>query len=212
MSTDPRTPREAASGAAAICAQPNKPVRPLAETMCSPDPSNLSRSESYNMEVTNWQRARSVIEHENTLINHRVTWLLVSQAALLAAFGTLYTKLSNGELGKSTLFLLCFIALIGSVICLNVFYHVRNAQAQLNRITEWWYREAYDAREHGADFKQKYHDINRIHPPLHFWPGLEAMMNGGRAPLIERLLIRTQELPLWFVALWALVVAVIVVS
>jgi hypothetical protein len=212
MSIDSRKLREPENGAEAICTQLNKPVDPLAENTYSPDSLNLSRSELYKREVIDWQRARSVIEHENTLINHRVTWLLLSQAALLTAFGTIYTKFSDKGAGNNALLLLCFLSIFGSIICLNVFYHIKNAQEQLNRITKWWYRELYDIHTHSAYLKQKYDDINKKHPPLHFWPNLESKINCDRSPRIEKLLIRTQELPLWFLGLWAVVVAVILVS
>ena len=39
-----------------------------------------------------WKLARSVVEHENDLVNHRITWLLATHAALLAALFVLLVK------------------------------------------------------------------------------------------------------------------------
>lgn len=52
----------------------------------------ISENEYSNRDLINWRRVRSIIEHENHLINHRITWLLLSQAGLLAAFSTIYAK------------------------------------------------------------------------------------------------------------------------
>jgi len=49
----------------------------------------ISANEYANRDLINWRRVRSVVEHENHLINHRITWLLLSQAGLLTAFATI---------------------------------------------------------------------------------------------------------------------------
>ncbi len=47
--------------------------------------------------ITLWRLTRAGIEHENTLTNHRITWLLYSQAFLLAVFGVILHCLGQGR-------------------------------------------------------------------------------------------------------------------
>lgn len=42
-----------------------------------------------------WKRVRAAIEHENNLTNHRLTWLLTSQAALLTAYTVTFNAWVN---------------------------------------------------------------------------------------------------------------------
>lgn len=57
-----------------------------------------------NRALTNWKRARSVMEHENLLVNHRMTWFLMSQAALFTAFALLMQAYggATAEVTKAT--------------------------------------------------------------------------------------------------------------
>jgi hypothetical protein len=49
-------------------------------------------------DVTAWKLARSAIEHENHLINHRLTWFFSTQGFLLSAFFFLLSQADKPEL------------------------------------------------------------------------------------------------------------------
>ncbi|BBO33243.1 hypothetical protein [Lacipirellula parvula] len=46
--------------------------------------------EFHDIAIVNWKRIRTSIEHENLLVNHRITWLIASQAFLFAAFALIF--------------------------------------------------------------------------------------------------------------------------
>jgi len=48
--------------------------------------------EFHDAEIVDWKRVRSAIEHENELTNHRLTWMLNSQAFLFAAFALTFAS------------------------------------------------------------------------------------------------------------------------
>src|SRR5205085_3238481 len=52
-------------------------------------------------DVTAWKLARTVIEHENILVNQRLTWLLTSHAFLFTFFSGLFVALERNELEKA---------------------------------------------------------------------------------------------------------------
>src|SRR4051794_34104613 len=52
-------------------------------------------------EITAWKMARGAIEHENILVNHRLTWLSTSQAFLFSVFGLMFLASAKGELRGS---------------------------------------------------------------------------------------------------------------
>lgn len=43
-------------------------------------PEDENWDEFHDVDIVNWKRVRSALEHENLLVNHRLTWLLSSQA------------------------------------------------------------------------------------------------------------------------------------
>jgi hypothetical protein len=86
--------------------------------------------------------ARELIRHEDDLINNRVTWLLVLQGFLLAAFVNgigLYEKFSNSP--RSTACLTIGLILIGglgitsSLVARNV---LRIAFRRMEEVKAWW--------------------------------------------------------------------------
>lgn len=172
----------------------------------------LSASEFHNRELINWRRARSIIEHENLLVNYRITWLLLSQGALLGAFATLYVKMTetNGVIDIGIT--LIILASLGLASAFNVFNHLKNADTQLQRVTLWWYQEAFTAFNNGKNDEAKaiFDKMNEKHPPLHFRRDLESIL--GRDKGIFRWnVVETQALPLYFIFLWvSLIIAVLV--
>ena len=179
----------------------------------------LSVSEFHNRELINWRRARSIIEHENILVNHRITWLLLSQGALLAAFANLYQKMSDKSVTNSEIFLipLLFLSILGILISVNLFSHLRNAAVQLSRVTEWWYQDAFNTvaeanKISNTDDKKKaqlyeaaekiYERLNKNHPPLHLWYSIDFGDKKG----FHFVMFRSEALPFYFITLWAFLI------
>lgn len=91
--------------------------------------------------TTDWKRTRAAIEHENTLVNHRLTWLLTSQGFLFAGFGLVYTskKDSSPDIIYS-LFLLSLICLVGIAVSYKVCRDIEGASRQLAELDHWWHK------------------------------------------------------------------------
>ncbi len=176
---------------------------------------DLAASEYHNRELINWRRARSVVEHENNLVNHRVTWLFSSQTVLLSAFGVLYALLAKPSIPlvqeiKVPTLQKCFdsgtiviplllVAALGPFICINIYWQIRSASIQISRVTDWWYEVAL-AGDSKEQRRKAFDDLNRRHPHLHFWRDTENKI----MPLgfVNYYVLRGEALPLYFVALW----------
>ncbi|HEX7408108.1 MAG TPA: hypothetical protein VF515_10745, partial [Candidatus Binatia bacterium] len=52
-------------------------------------------------EIVDWKRVRLAIEHENTLTNSRVTWLLYAQGFLLGAYMLVFTASTKQDFKPS---------------------------------------------------------------------------------------------------------------
>jgi hypothetical protein len=139
-----------------------------------------------------WKRVRAAIEHENTLINHRLNWLFSSQAFLFTAFTVLFNTWKNSTTIQSAIInpttdiatrnqficLLILIALIGFFICLFIQRGLNAAEDHLQELDKWWYREVDNSipggyLEWGSRAKRKeLIDLQRSkHPPLQGWAG-----------------------------------------
>lgn len=103
----------------------------------------LKFDEFRDEEFANWRRIRSLIEHENTLINHRLGWLLSSQAFLFTAFTLVFNvwKNNTANIGNQPLYLLSIISTVGILICLSIQRGLNAAEEQLRALDKWWYRE-----------------------------------------------------------------------
>ncbi len=53
-------------------------------------PSDDQRDEFHDQEIVDWKRVRAAIEHENLFVNHRLTWLFMSQLFLFAFFAAVF--------------------------------------------------------------------------------------------------------------------------
>ena len=83
---------------------------------------------------------RSMIDKENDMIHHRITWLTTLQGLLFAALGFAWDK----PTGTSLLYLLSFLGIAFSVIVLVALVAATNA---MNRLIDWWDEnkpESYD--------------------------------------------------------------------
>ena len=90
--------------------------------------------------VTRWKMARAAIEHENTLKNHRISWLILSQAFLFAAFAAVFNEgLKKSELFNSTRMLgfMGAVCIIGIFICGVIAISIGTANKQIDAIVDW---------------------------------------------------------------------------
>lgn len=134
------------------------------------NPSDSEWDEFHDLEVVDWKRVRAVIEHENILVNHRLTWFFSSQAFLFGAFALLFNEeMKSSEPENTYLFqiMLGSMASIGSALCLFLFHSMRSAQNHLDLVDNWYHGEAnpvrlkrepvknYPERQDAKDFREK---------------------------------------------------------
>jgi hypothetical protein len=101
--------------------------------------------EAKDKALADWKRIRSAIEHENMLVNHRLTWLFTTQGFLIAFFGLiikLYIDLQDDK--RNTFF--GPLIIISVTICVLALYMCRSvrrgligASDQLRKIDNWWH-------------------------------------------------------------------------
>lgn len=134
-------------------------------------------------DVVAWKLARSAIEHENSLVNHRMTWFISSQAFLFSTFILVFLTGSKGDLKIFEPLLvpiLMAIGLFAMYVCLVTQDGLDRAFLAIDAVT------------------RQYNELNVMHtpdlivPPLHYW----------LAPKIFNL----QRLPLVTLFLWVLLV------
>jgi hypothetical protein len=97
--------------------------------------------------VLDWERVRSQIQHEDMLINHRITWAVQINTMLLAAFAAGVYFISDPEkaAGLATLdltlplrLLLIVFVLFGALVSLITFRSVKMANVQISELVDWW--------------------------------------------------------------------------
>jgi hypothetical protein len=169
---------------------------------------DVAASEFHNREMINWRRMRSIIEHENLLVNHRMTWLLTSQTILFAAYGVLY--ISSGSNAKLEIVLLPLISIcvLSIAICCFISIGLRNAQIQIDSTISWWYWGVTNPGEkppgHHAALMREYDDLNSRHPPVIFGADIQTTIHhnwsGSRSFSVE-------ILPLIFAFIWSVLLA-----
>lgn len=96
-----------------------------------------------DQEYADWRRIRNAIEHENMLVNHRITWLLTSQAFLIAALVGVFNEAQKPQ-GINEQWAWVFslaIAVVSMIICLAIGRSLAEANFQLDHVDKWWYRK-----------------------------------------------------------------------
>jgi len=88
-----------------------------------------------------FQMIREQIQHEDSLINQRLNWLLLSQAFLFTAFTTIITNDKPIQAMDSTIqpWFPFGISLIGIILNISSFSGLRPAYASLKNLRETWY-------------------------------------------------------------------------
>jgi hypothetical protein len=88
-----------------------------------------------------WEIARGVIEHEDGLVNHRFTWLLILNGFLFTAVGSgtaLFEKLTN-RLSMALLWLgLLTLAAFGIASGLTALNLMKVAFDEIQHVRKWW--------------------------------------------------------------------------
>ena len=99
-------------------------------------------NENENKGIIAWKMCRSAIEHENELINHRLTWLFSSQAFLFTGFFLIVSKIVEEKkeinLENFQVLVIGLIAFIGVSICSIIFFRIRAAMKQHDEIKNWF--------------------------------------------------------------------------
>lgn len=95
-----------------------------------------------------WELVRSIIEHENNLVNNRITWLLTTQGflftALILLFRTLKTsEESNAPLSFQNNFLEFSIPIFGIAISIFVRIGLWEATKQIYSVDNWWHKKYF---------------------------------------------------------------------
>lgn len=119
---------------------------------------DLGWDEFKDPQITDWKRVRGVIEHENALVNNRITWLLASHGFLftilglsanndlvVSCFGSprlLEAKdvlvATNAVCDAYKFNLLPLLMLLGLVISLIIAVTISHAEQQVRAMNTWW--------------------------------------------------------------------------
>lgn len=168
---------------------------------------NFGFDESKSREYADWKRVRAAIEHENLLINHRLTWLFSSQAFLLTAYTLAFNKWSevpaNAEARQLFPILLFTIAGFAILISFLIRSAVKAAVTQLNHLDDWWHLERESRSLHSLtqgltreSRKEREEKLLSDHPPLQ-----------GRSPTPWNDRFAQHEIPSYFISAWVLIIA-----
>jgi len=140
-----------------------------------PDEKSLPEFDEFkDRDFADWKRVRSSIEHENGLVNHRLSWLFASQAFLYAAFAVVFNAWKNPGAGNtppgSCQVLLAIISIVGVFVCVSIQRGLWGAEDQLSSLDRWWYgtpaeREAIVRRPIGS-WRDQQSQKDKYHPPL----------------------------------------------
>jgi len=76
-----------------------------------------------------WKSIRQMLDHENTLVNNRYTWMLATQSLLFAALGVFWGK---------ELFVEIVICIVGLVSTISVGYSLFLANRAIVNLFEHW--------------------------------------------------------------------------
>jgi hypothetical protein len=165
-----------------------------------------SWSEFNDKNFADWKRIRSAIEHENTLVNHRLTWLLSSQTLLITAYILSFIQWSkikeiNEQSQNVYPAILLILALFGVVLSIFIWRTLLRASSQLHRLERWWYGDRSCSKLlerkptiRGVPFGKE-EDLTMYNPPI------QGRNRGG----IDRF-INGESIPALFIAAWSFII------
>jgi hypothetical protein len=111
-------------------------------------------------DIALWKLFRAELEHENNLVNQRLTWLLSSQTFMFAAFALVLSEWLKTEIKQEYHLVPLFLGLLccyGIYMCFVVMVAVGRAHRQLARL-----QKLYSERIAACGFKKRV-------PPLQMW-------------------------------------------
>ena len=165
-------------------------------------------------EFADWKRVRSSIEHENSLVNHRLSWLFASHAFLYAAFAVVFNawnNLSHNQTAPvgSYQILLTLISTIGVFICATIQRGLWEAENQLRLLDRWWYsseeqRGNVTIGPPSTTWRAARAEKDKDHPPIQGGPAIHR-------PLFSRITSYTFA-PTVFMVVWLIIVIFVVLE
>ena len=167
-----------------------------------------------NRDFADWKRVRSSMEHENILVNHRLSWLFAAHAFLYAAFAVVFNawnNLNNNEpaVAGSYQILLTLISAIGVFICATIQRGLWEAENALRMLHRWWYsgeeqRENITLRPPATTSPSAGESKDKYHPPI----------QGG--PIIHRFIFSRFTsytfAPTVFMVVWLIIILFVVLK
>jgi hypothetical protein len=121
--------------------------------------------------LAQWKLVRSAIEHENTLINYRVSWFMATQLFLFAGFSSIFVKaVEKDELFGMAKVYLAFVTIssIGLYICILAWVNVRAAGKMIGRLRDWWITNFHAQENDFEKWKRsiQFFDGEKRFPPI----------------------------------------------
>jgi hypothetical protein len=165
-----------------------------------------SWSEFNDKDFADWKRIRAAIEHENTLVNHRLTWLLSSQTLLITAYILSFIQWSkvteiNAQSKSVYPAILLILALFGVVLSIFIWRTLLRAASQLHRLERWWYGDRSCSEllkrksiMRGVPFGEE-ENLTMYNPPI-------QGRNRGRIDGF----INGESIPVIFIAAWSFII------
>jgi len=97
--------------------------------------------EFHDIHIVNWKRVRAAMEHENQLVNHRLTWFLSTQAFLFAAFALTFQASTQSKPEQQSFyqFVLAGFSLTGILVGIYIQRPLRTAELAHNSLRNWWH-------------------------------------------------------------------------
>ncbi len=157
-----------------------------------PEGTNISWNESNDPSIVDWKRIRLALEHENLLINHRFTWWLTCQGALVAIFTLIFPQIHPSQIRPDSEIIFLKVILLAVVIVGIItslfFASALQAAHEAHRELETWWNLHY-ADEPGTAIHLK------RHPPI----------CGTKQLKVFRIPFHYHHFPNLFIFVWALI-------
>jgi len=129
------------------------------QTTC-PEPLKCSLDNSYPDLASLYSMLREQIQHEDSLVNQRITWLLATEAFLFAGFGAILVSEELPEHQK--LLFLLVIGFFGAFFSVLSAFSIHAAFDFLKILREKW-TEAPVGNEHVIE---KWSSVRKKYPPI----------------------------------------------
>lgn len=139
--------------------------------------------------LAQWKLVRSAIEHENTLVSHRITWFLATQLFLFAGFSSIFVKAVEKDLlfGSAKVYsAFVVISCIGIWICILAWANLRAAGKMIGRLRDWWIMNYHPESDNFGTWRQsvQFLGVEKRFPPVNgvFTENLHEYFGEKRLP------------------------------